>query len=56
MFNKFIDASSELYESNEAFAIAHVVKKKGLTSGKPGDKAVIKKRRYTHWMDRRWLL
>lgn len=43
MFNKFIDASSELYESNEAFAIAHVVKKKGLTSGKPGDKAVIKK-------------
>lgn len=42
MFNKFIDTSSELYESNEAFAIAYVVRKEGLTSGKPGDKAVIK--------------
>ncbi len=43
MFNRFLDASSELYQSNEAFAIAYVVKKQGLTSGKPGDKAVVKK-------------
>ncbi len=43
MFSKFLDASSDLYESHEAFAIAYVVKKAGLTSGKPGDKAVVKK-------------
>lgn len=43
MFNKFIDTSSALYESNEPFAIAYVVKKAGLSSGKPGDKAIIKK-------------
>jgi len=43
MFNKFLDVSGELYESNEPFAVAYVVKKAGLTSGKPGDKAVIKR-------------
>jgi xanthine dehydrogenase accessory factor len=43
MFNKFLDVSSDLYESNEPFAVAYVVKKAGLTSGKPGDKAVIKR-------------
>lgn len=43
MFSNFIDTSSELYQKNEPFAIAYVVKKAGLSSGKPGDKAIIKK-------------
>ena len=43
MFNEFLKAAQEMYESREAFAIAFVVNRKHPSSGKPGDKAVIKK-------------
>ena len=43
MFNQFLKAAQEMYESREAFAIAFVINRKHPSSGKPGDKAVIKK-------------
>lgn len=42
MFNKFLKAAAILQNSNEAYAIAIVVNRENPTSGKPGDKAIIK--------------
>jgi xanthine dehydrogenase accessory factor len=43
MFDDFLEASQNLYQSKEPFAIALVVRREIPSSGKPGDKAVIQK-------------
>ncbi|MEL6988376.1 MAG: XdhC family protein, partial [Bacteroidota bacterium] len=42
MFNEFLKTATELYDRREAYAIAFVVHRKHPSSGKPGDKAIIK--------------
>lgn len=43
MFNTFIQSSSQLVKAQEPFAMAMVVNRTIPSSGKPGDKAIIKK-------------
>jgi xanthine dehydrogenase accessory factor len=43
MFDDFLEASQNLYQNKEPFAIALVVRREIPSSGKPGDKAVIQK-------------
>ena len=43
MFDDFLEASQNLYQNKEPFAIAMVVRREIPSSGKPGDKAVIQK-------------
>lgn len=42
MFSEFLQMTQKLYAEKEAFAIAMVVRREVPSSGKPGDKAVIK--------------
>ena len=42
MFNEFLETTQQLYQDKEAFAIAFVINRQTPSSGKPGDKAVIK--------------
>lgn len=42
MFNEFLETTQQLYQDKEAFAIAFVINRQMPSSGKPGDKAVIK--------------
>ena len=42
MYNIFFDKAGQLYYSGEAFALATVVRFEAPSSGKPGDKAIIK--------------
>lgn len=42
MYNIFFDKAGQLHEAGEAFALATVVRFEAPSSGKPGDKAIIK--------------
>lgn len=43
MFNEFLQSTNQLYRDQEPFAMAMVVRRDIPSSGKPGDKAIIKK-------------
>ncbi|MEM7374432.1 MAG: XdhC family protein [Bacteroidota bacterium] len=43
MFSDFLQQSNQLYQEQEPFALAMVVRRTIPSSGKPGDKAIIKK-------------
>lgn len=43
MFNDFLEKAQEMYSHKEPYAIAMVVSRESPSSGKPGDKAIIKK-------------
>ncbi|MEO0340309.1 MAG: XdhC family protein, partial [Bacteroidota bacterium] len=43
MHNAFLYKAQELKDANEAYATAHIVRRKIPSSGKPGDKAIITK-------------
>ncbi len=43
MFNEFLDTVAELQKEKEGYALAYVVNRRQPSSGKPGDKAVIRR-------------